>query len=87
VKRRYHDGVRIEKLPGWVVDDVTSVREEMAPYVDTSAAERWRITEGCAADAMWAVRASGMPARVLAQVDPLPESSVRALARLRERGP
>jgi len=74
------------KLPGWVVDEVTSVRAEVAPYVDLSAEELWRITEGCASDAMWAVRASGMAERVLAQRDPLPQSTVRALARLRERG-
>lgn len=75
----------IEKLPGWVVDDETSVREEVAPYVGVAPAELWRLTEDCARDAMWAVRASGMAERVLAQEDPLPESSVRALERLRKR--
>jgi hypothetical protein len=32
---------------------------------------------------MWAARAGGMRQRVLDQVDPLPESSIAALARLR----
>ena len=75
----------IEKLPGWVVDDETSVAEEVAPYVGASPEELWRHTEDCAKDAMWAVRASGMAERVLAAVDPLPESTVRALSRLRKR--
>lgn len=46
-------------------------------------AERWREVEGCASDAMWAVRASPLPERVLAHEAPLPESTVVALARLR----
>lgn len=77
----------IEKLPGWVVDDSTSVKEEVEPYRTASPEELWRHTEDCAKDAMWAVRASPFPERVLAYVDPLPESTVRALARLRSRGP
>lgn len=73
----------MRELPGWVVDDETSVAEEVAPYVGATAEELWRHTEDCAKDAMWVVRASGMAARVLAQEDPLPESTIRALARLR----
>jgi hypothetical protein len=34
---------------------------------------------------MWAIRASGMAGRILEHVDPLPESTVRALERLRSR--
>lgn len=75
--------MRLAKLPGWVVDDVESVRDEVAPYRDATPAELWRHTEDCARDAMWAVRASGIPERVLASEDPLPESTVIALARLR----
>ena len=77
--------MRIAKLPGWVVDDDTSVKEEVAQYVGVAPAELWRHTEDCAKDAMWAVRASDFPERVLAHEDPLPESTVRALARLRKR--
>lgn len=77
----------LEKLPGWVVDDVTSVREEVAPYVGATPAELWRHTEDCARDAMWAVRASGLAERVLAYEDPLPASTIAALARLRARRP
>ena len=75
--------MRLAKLPGWVTDDATSVREEVAPYVGATAAQLWRHTEDCARDAMWAVRASPFPERVLAYEDPLPESTVLALARLR----
>ncbi|MBX3275617.1 MAG: hypothetical protein KF729_35485 [Sandaracinaceae bacterium] len=73
------------KLPGWVVDEATSIVEEMAPFVGRTPEELWRDTEDCAKDAMWAVRASGMAERVLAQEDPLPESTLRALARLRKQ--
>lgn len=75
----------LASMPGWIVDDATSVREEVARYTGMSAAERWRLTEACAKDAMWAARASGMLERVLAHRDPLPESTVAALARLRSR--
>jgi len=73
------------ELPGWVVDDETSVAEEVAPYIGATPEELWRHTEDCAKDAMWAVRASGMAARILAQEDPLPASTLRALARLRDQ--
>jgi hypothetical protein len=73
----------LPNLPGWVVDDTASVRQEVAEWRNTSPAERWRLARLCARDALWAARASGMRERILAQVDPLPESSVTALARLR----
>ncbi len=75
--------MRLEKLPGWVVDDASSVRREMEPYRHATPAQLWRHTEDCARDAMWAVRASPFPARVLAYEDPLPESTLAALERLR----
>jgi hypothetical protein len=75
--------VRLEKLPGWVVSDEESVRSDVARHVGMTPAELWREVEDCAKDAMWAVRASPFPERVLAYQEPLPESSVRALARLR----
>jgi hypothetical protein len=73
----------LSKLPGWVVDDVTSVREEVQAWRDLTPAERWRLARVCSRDAMWAARASGMQQRILDQVDPLPDSTLRALARLR----
>jgi hypothetical protein len=76
--------MRVDKLPGWVVDDAASVKAEMAPYVDAAPEALWRYTEACARDAMWAAHASSMPERVLSFVDPLPSSSRAALARLRQ---
>jgi hypothetical protein len=75
----------LASLPGWVVDDVRSVHEEVARYVGLPASDLWRLTEDCARDAMWAARASGMIDRVLAYEDPLPESTRVALERLRAR--
>jgi hypothetical protein len=71
------------KLPGWVVDNAASVREEVAEWASTTPAERWRLARLCSRDALWAARASGRLAQVLDAVDPLPESTVLALARLR----
>ena len=70
-------------LPGWVVDDVTSVRAEVAEWAQLSEAERWKLARLCARDAMWATRASGNRERILNHVDPLPSSTLRALERLR----
>jgi hypothetical protein len=73
----------IGKLPGWVVDDATSVRREVQEWVGTTPAERWRLAVLCSRDAMWAIQASRDPQRLLDWEDPLPESSVAALSRLR----
>ncbi len=77
----------LTKLPVWVVDDVASVREEVAPWVDATPEQLWRATESCARDALWTARASGMLAEVLAYEEPLPASTQAALERLRRRGP
>jgi hypothetical protein len=75
------------ELPGWAIDDVESVREEVAEWKGLSPAELWKLAQLCARDAIWAVHASGDPERILAHEDPLPESTIAALARLRkERG-
>lgn len=70
-------------LPAWVIDDVASVRAEVAEWAGLTSQERWRLARLCARDAMWAARASGNPTRILDSVDPLPESTVVALERLR----
>lgn len=75
----------LAKLPGWVVDDVTSVRAEVAPWRAMTAAERWQLARLCSRDAMWAVRNSGRAQRILDQVAPMPDSTVAALARLRRQ--
>jgi hypothetical protein len=71
------------RLPGWVVDDVTSVRNEVAEWRGLSEAALWDLAKRCSRDAMWAIRASGRAEQILAQEDPLPETTVRALERLR----
>ena len=73
----------LTELPGWVVDDVASVRAEVAEWIGTSPAQRWQLARACGRDAMWAARASGMRERILEQIVPLPHSTVVALARLR----
>lgn len=73
----------LPRLPGWIVDDAASVRAEVAEWRGLTAGERWRLAVRCSGDAMWAARASGHPQRILDQVEPLPASTVRALARLR----
>jgi hypothetical protein len=70
-------------LPGWVVDDVTSVKEEVAEWRDLTPAQRWKLAKLLTRDAMWAARASGNPQRVLDREAPLPASTIAALARLR----
>lgn len=73
----------LAKLPGWVVDDAASVRDEVADWVGLSPAELWRLAKLCSRDAIWAIRVNADPQRVLDQVDPLPASTVAALERLR----
>jgi hypothetical protein len=73
----------LAKLPGWVVDDVTSIREEVADLRGLRREDLWRLAHLCSRDALWAVRAHPSPARVLDHQDPLPESTRAALARLR----
>lgn len=75
----------LTKLPGLVVDNDTSVREEVAHLRGLSADDLWHLTIACSNDAMWATKLGGMMERGLAYVDPLPESTVSALARLRRQ--
>jgi hypothetical protein len=75
----------LRKLPGWVVDDVTSVRAEVSEWVGLSRSELWRLAVLCSRDAMWAIRANADPQRILDTVDPLPATSIAALARLRRQ--
>ena len=73
------------ELPGWVTDDVTSVRREVAEWKGTTPAERWRLAVICSRDALWALKASGQAPRILGHVDPLPQSTVLALRRLQRQ--
>lgn len=73
----------LDRLPGWVLSDPESVRAEVAEWRGLDRAELWRLARLCSRDALWAVSVSRDPHRILERVDPLPQSAVEALARLR----
>jgi hypothetical protein len=73
----------LERLPGWVVDNATSIRAEVEPFRQMSMRERWDATIRCCAAASTMLRFNRRPERALEHRDPLPESSQRALRRLR----
>jgi hypothetical protein len=73
----------LERLPGWVVDNATSIGVEVEPYRRMSMLERWRATRRCCESASAILRFNRRPERVLEYRDPLPESTQRALRRLR----
>ncbi len=72
------------KLPSaWVRDEIDSVREDVAPYLGLDLAERVRILAAVCLGAAQTLRARDDVERVLAYRDPLPASTISALARLR----
>jgi len=73
----------IHALPGWVIDDEQSVRDECEEYVSMPAEQKMRLLAALLADAARILAARADAQRALDWVDPLPESSVRALDRLR----
>jgi hypothetical protein len=71
------------RLPGWVISNEASVWRETEQSRKQTPAERW-VDVVAACDMLrlyWDI--PGYAERVKSAVDPLPESSVRALARLR----
>ena len=76
----------LSRLPGWVIDNAESVREEVEPYRQMSMPERWAVTRRCCEAAVKMLRFNRHPERVLAYRDELPESTRRALERLRACG-
>ncbi len=70
-------------LPGWVEDDAESVRAEAAPYIGMTPEERARHLKAACRAAARMIRSRADAERVLAFEDPLPDSSRRALERLR----
>lgn len=73
------------KLPGWVVDHRTSVLQKVEPYRHKTPEQRalalWDVCEASAQ----VLALNRNRKKVLAMQDPLPESTVRALARLRAK--
>lgn len=75
--------MRLEKLPGWIVDNDASVREEVADYVGATPQRLWEMTRMCARSSAWSLAFHRDRAATLDWRDPLPESTNVALARLR----
>ena len=73
----------LSKLPGWAIDDDASILEEVAEWRGLTPAQLWRLAGLCARDAIWAAKVSGNAGKILAYEEPLPKSTVEALARLR----
>ena len=71
------------KLPGWVVDNQTSVRREVAPYVGVSPRDSWPLVVQAGSLGSAQLKWDPNPEEALAWRDPLPPSTVTALARLR----
>ncbi len=69
--------------PRWAVKNDDSIRSEVEPYRGMTQEERARDLRRACRAAVRLLAARPDRERVLAHVDPLPESSRRALARLR----
>jgi hypothetical protein len=70
-------------LPKWVVDNRTAVEREAQPYRDLTPEQRWRATAAACRAAARQLAQRADRQRLLDYRDPLPESSVIALRRLR----
>lgn len=71
-------------MPAWASgDDAGSVREEAAPYKEMTPRQRLAILASACRAATRLLLSRDDHRRVLEHVDPLPESTIMALARLR----
>ena len=75
----------LKALPGWVVDNESSLAREAEPYVDLTPEERAACLVQVCRTAMSIARSRPDSAKVLAFRDRLPASTEQALAVLRER--
>ena len=75
--------MRLERLPGWVVDEDTSIREEVADYAGAAPERLWELTHMCARTAAWSLKFHSDPSAALDYRDPLPATTLAALERLR----
>ena len=73
----------MSKLPPWVVDNRTAVAREAEPYRSLTVEARWRATAAACRGAARQLAQRADRERLLAYRDPLPESSVLVLRRLR----
>jgi hypothetical protein len=72
-------------LPGWVTEDRLSVQREAEPYRNLTPEERGALMAKACRAAMRLLAIRDDRARVLAHVDPVPQSTVAALDRLRKQ--
>jgi hypothetical protein len=70
-------------LPKWVISNVASIRRETEQSRRQTPQERWHDVVGACELLRFYWEIPGYPERVKTAVDPLPESSRRAFARLR----
>lgn len=75
----------LSRLPGWVLDNAESIREEVEPYRHMSMQQRWETTRRCCEAAVKMLRFHRHPERALEHRDELPESTRHALRRLQAR--
>ena len=73
----------MSKLPQWAVDNRTAVAREAEPYRKLTVEARWRATATACRGAAHQLAQRADRKRLLEYRDPLPESSVLALRRLR----
>jgi hypothetical protein len=73
----------MSRLPPWVTDNRTAVAREAEPYRGLSTEARWHATAAACRAAARQLSQRPDRARILAFRDPLPESTVRILQRLR----
>jgi len=71
------------KLPGWAIDNDASVRHEAEPYLGLTPQQRAALTAMACRAAARQLLARPDHERLLAYRDPLPESTVQLLTRLR----
>lgn len=73
----------LDKLPGWVVDNATSVREECEPYRNLSPQQHGEILRSVCQAAVNLAMSRADRDRVFNWKDKLPASTLAALERLR----
>jgi len=71
------------ELPRWVEDERDSLLREVADYRDLSPEERGRLLAAACRAAARVLRSRPDRDLALETLDPLPESTIKALARLR----
>lgn len=75
----------VERAIPWAVDDHESVTAEAGPYVEMAPEQRAVALAAACRAAMRLLRIRADQQTVLSHTDPLPESSIRALERLRRK--